>query len=526
MSKSSRRSQPGEYLRAWMVITLVWLCYMLLMPVNRTENDDGYHYAWLLVHGNAAELFQSRYPLFLPFEKLVLNLLHLINFQPDPYLMMACISSLFTAGALFFAYLIFRRRFMLGSRIALLSMLLLAFSYGFWRYAVEAELYGISHFLVFLTLYVLSSGENRPRYRHVLLAGVIGTLAVLIYKPNFIPLFLAFPLLLILQKQWRHVLVYLGTGAAGIFAGYALIFSKAAVTEPSLFTYLMAGGDGNGGNPFLSVFVYLSNIASSNFLYGFARLTSFIHMRFPANMIVEEILTASFYPVLNCIAIITSICLVLISAYLLFRRFQIRRFIPPVKGPEMALRITMWAWLVLYWLILSFLDPNSPEPWMMLVPPLFFIAGVSIFAPARRVVTVYLLLFVLVIHNLAAAVIPNLNKDSDYNRNQSEALLAHARKGDLIVCFGSYTEFYYLQYYTPATVINASENISGLDGVLKKTARNRATIFLCADVMHPDRVMKFRSPANLKLLETITRSHKVVQPVSASPHADYYTLLY
>lgn len=516
-----------ESFKLLLLLICIWGIYILLMPVNRTENDDGYNYAWQVLHGTDAELFQSRYPLFLPFERLVYSACRFLHLHADAYMTMVWVSSVFAIGALYFFYCLLRRRFMLSMRSSVHLTLLLAFSYGFWRYAVEAELYSISHFLIFLSLYLLTK-PAKP-WLSVFLASLTGALAVLLYKPNFIPLFLAFPFYLIFIKNSKALLLYLIAGAAGILSGYALIFLSVQVSQPTYLSYLFSGSDGNAGNPLMAFFVFLSDIASSNFLYGFPWITSLIHSRFPGNMIVEEILTASFYPVLNKTALVTSLLLAITALILLVRRFGLSQPSPDTQGQRSLLRV-MWLWLIVYWMILSFLDPNSPEPWMMLVPPLFFIIGFELVfrleSPERPEASniSFFLIAVLIVHNLVAAVIPNLNKASDYNKNQAEALLSAVSQNDTILCFGSYTEFYYLRYYTHARVINASEDLSALEKEFMDTEKIKGKFLLTPDAVMPTDVIRYRNNRNVLLLQQFVSSHSLSKPQSSMASGAYYIL--
>lgn len=233
MRRTSEEPGKSDYLISGLLAAIVWALYVLLIPVNRTENDDGYHYAWLLLHGDKAALFQSRFPLFLSAEKGLFTLLKWLGFAPDAYMLLVWVSSFFAAGAIFIFYLIVRKRFRLSRRSAVITVLMLAFSYGFWRYAVEAELYSISHFLIFLTFYLLTRPAGEDDLRPVLSAAAIGSLAVMVYKPNFIPLFLAFPWIFIANRQWKRAACYLAAGAAGILGIYALIYVSVPVTEHS-----------------------------------------------------------------------------------------------------------------------------------------------------------------------------------------------------------------------------------------------------------------------------------------------------
>lgn len=537
MFKKNEVLNRKDFIQALIIISVIWLVYMLLMPVNRTENDDGYHYAYLLLHGNSEHLYQSRFPLFLPFEKLIYTGLTALHLLTDAYQSMIWVSSVFAAAALFIFYLIVRNRFMLSHKSSVLSMLFLAFSYGFWRYAVEAELYSISHFLIFLSLYIFTRKSGLSATNKLILAGSIGGIAVLVYKPNFIPLFLAIPIYLLLIKEWKQFLIYQLTGAVVILAGYGLIFLSVRVSQANYFAYVLSGGDGNSGNPLMSVLVFFSDIASANYLYGFESIRNLIHERFPANMIVEEIMTASFYPVLNIVASITTLIIGGLLAYLLYQRLYVSstagNTVPANAGSSATnIRPILWLWFLVYWVILSVLDPNSPEPWMMLVPPLFFLIGIELISRFERVANnpanraVYILLMLLVIHNLAGAIIPNLNKHSDYNQNQGHEIIANARNNDLIICFGSYTEFYYLQYYSNARVINGNDDIADFKQAIVEALSKHSVIFLSNDVIRPDNVIKFRKEHNFSVIKQVLASYKISghgQPGTFN-NPGYYTL--
>ncbi|MCK7558236.1 DUF2723 domain-containing protein [Chitinophaga sedimenti] len=348
------------------------LFFILSFPGNRSEADDGFHYAYLVRSSGYAHLFQPRYLFFLPLAKLVWQL---TGELADPYWIMCALSAACSALTLLLCYRFRERVLKLGRGAALCGCALLLFAYGYWRYSVEAEVYAISNVFCIGVLYlILSERKISPLFLAVL-AGAIAGIGVLVYKPNAIPLFFCFPFAFFLRRHWIAAFIYGIAGVVVVIGGYYITY-QLLTPQQTFVAFLMDGASQSYGSIFVTVFVLISNVVSTGFLYGIDTVETFIRARFPANMIVEEVYAANMNGVLNYVACAT---LVLTGALVLWL---------VIKGVRHAsrkdFRSENWllvAWMAVYGLVLLYLDPNSPEPWTMLLVPIVLLFNSALVAP-------------------------------------------------------------------------------------------------------------------------------------------------
>lgn len=471
-----------------LVFAALVLFFIVSLPGNRSEADDGYHYAFQVKTQTWAQLMEPRFLLFLPISRLCYNFLQLLGLHPDAYTMMCVLSALCSAGAIMVCYRLMRNVLQLEKGAALWGCAFLLFSYGYWRYSVEAEIYSISNLLCVYVLYLIFTKDS-PRM--TLLAGFLAGLAVLIYKPNAMPLFFAFPFAYLIRRRWAGFFVYPLTGGVIILLGYLMAYQYVK-PEGSYLNFLAAGASRSYGSPLVTLFVVLSNIAATQFLYGIDAIENFIRHKFPANIIVEEVFAANANGIWSYIAVGTlglvalSMLLLLISAIRHFSRQHLRK--------EHA--ILLW-WVIVYTLVLLFLDPNSPEPWTMLLLPIMLLVTCTLIAPlftAGLTKLPWAVIIILFVHNVIGGYKVIAREDSDYIVNQCGWLKGHAQKGDLIITLGSGSMIAYFAYHVPAEVC-APEKVFDLcvDKAQAAIAAGKK-VYLTENMLNRDDAIKFRHP--------------------------------
>src|SRR6266536_4610201 len=136
-----RRRRSGVLLLSSLGVLLAAI-YVLTAPGNRSETDDGFAYAYEVGHGRLPELFRDpTHLLFLPLARGGLDLLRGVGVDPGAYDAIRLANSLLAAAAVVLFGVMLRRRLGLSAFAASAGAAGLAISYGFWRYANEADLY-------------------------------------------------------------------------------------------------------------------------------------------------------------------------------------------------------------------------------------------------------------------------------------------------------------------------------------------------------------------------------------------------
>ena len=134
---------------------------------NHTEADDAFEYAHMVEVDNHELLYHPHHLIYGPASKTVYKGMQAMGYDGRAYSLLVFISSLSAAGAVFLFYRFCRRCYGMRPVSSLLATGFLALSYGFWRYACEAEVVLPAGFLVLLSVYLALADPAEPHvYTH------------------------------------------------------------------------------------------------------------------------------------------------------------------------------------------------------------------------------------------------------------------------------------------------------------------------------------------------------------------------
>jgi len=156
------------------------LFYLLSFPGNRSENDDGYFYAYAIRTYDYAILFFPRYLLFLPTFKGLLSIVQWLMPSADAYWLMCIVSAIVSAISVLLFYFLLKTYFQLSTVLARLCAISFMCSYGYWRYAVEAEVYTVSLLFCLLTVFAACvSVANGFHWKPLMITALLAAFSVL-----------------------------------------------------------------------------------------------------------------------------------------------------------------------------------------------------------------------------------------------------------------------------------------------------------------------------------------------------------
>ncbi|UYQ92524.1 DUF2723 domain-containing protein [Chitinophaga horti] len=498
------KTNPGKASLTYGLIAFaaLTLFFILSFPGNRSEADDGFHYAYLVRSSGYAHLFQPRYLFFLPLAKAIWQL---FGERIDAYWLMCTLSAICSALTVVLCFRFQERVLKMSRNAALCGCALLLFAYGYWRYSVEAEVYALSNVFCIGVLYlILSQREMRPLVLAVL-AGFIAGIGVLIYKPNAIPLFFCFPFAFFLRRYWAAAFVYGIVGVLVVIGGYYITY-QALAPQQAFVAFLMDGASQSYGSIFVTGFVLVSNIVSTGFLYGIDSVEQFIRGHFPANMIVEEVYAANTNGVLNFVACATLVLTGIALLWLLIKGF--RHTTRKGFKPENWLLVL---WIAIYGLVLLYLDPNSPEPWTMLLVPIVLLFTSWLVSPLfekKLTFVPWLAVSLLALHNLVGGYMLIRSESSDYIVNRAAWLKQHARTGDLVLSLGSGSMLAYIVYESPASICSPEQAFDRCMDEAEKTIAAGHHVYIAEDMIHRDDAVKFRDPETYEKTAVFVEKYK------------------
>lgn len=431
---------PRPIPRLWLwALFFGYLAFLLLtQPLNHVESIDRHAYALWAESQPLDRLVDTRSILFTVLNRgLYLGINAIMPGTPATTPAVAY-SMLAGAGAVVLLALILARHFRLAPAPAIAGGLLLGFSYGFWRYAAEMEVYVASIFLILATALMLLDrlDEDEKRMLRFVLPGFLAGLAVMFYQPNVFALFLAAPVLFLARNRIQPFLVYGTTGVATVLGTFALayLFSRdTPLTPASLAAFISSrnaefhpGAFGPGALAKM-IFAVGHTWLSSNWIFGIDDLAALFSRTFPATESLHRVFAARGYGYLLYLPLaLMPLILALVGALLWFSR-------PP--GPW---RNSVWllAWLGIYALVAGRLDPGTSEVWITVLPPVAALFAATGFGPAaagERRWQVPVLLACLLGWNWFGGMGMLKNPDGDYLGRQAEVLRPLMQEGDLLI---------------------------------------------------------------------------------------------
>jgi hypothetical protein len=486
-------------------------------PGNRFESIDGYDYA------QAAEIvpleltYDSRSILFHKINRVAFVASQALGLPYDAHRVIRTLCMLSAAASVLLMLRLAARGLGLSWATSWLAAATLAVSYGFWRYAVEVEVYLPSIFLILLTFCILLDGLDAPELRPgpFLLAGALGGLACLYYQANFVPMCLAAPVMLLRRDRIKALLWY---GAAGTIVSVGGVIAAYVASESTPLTPAgLAGFLGMRFNEFHpgrtlaatvfgSVVAIVHDVASLNWLYGMEFFRSAVERAVPSHFArLEGVSEAAlrFKPYIYvAIVLLPLIVAILIDAFITLIRYRLR----PVLSRR---QLFLWVWLGANLLMNGYLGASEPEVWVTTLPALLLALSILLIEPvmaADKSRWLPLLPVLLLLHNLLAGLGMFRHDDGLHARRTAWLARNLASNDVVLVNMADQRIWNYLRYKLGATLIYSDgdrADVAAIDGrfrpetgpldeMLKAVAARGGRIYTMGDLSRPAPAMARR----------------------------------
>lgn len=478
-------------------IVLLASFFVLTGPVNRSEAEDAYEYAWRVESFRGSELLDGQHLLYFPAASAVYRFFHWVTPGIRAIHVLSWISALATGGMLVLFYRLLRGRLDFNKADALTGCVVFGLLYGIWRYAAEAEIYGLSGLFALLLLAVAVGDDGRVRYPA--LAAVCGVAGVGIHVMNILPAF-AVGIAWLLQRQWKNALVYGGAfGLLMVLMYGGAFFAGLDAEQLSRVSPLAYQGGLLSPASYARAIVGLgSGVFAYQFIFGFSVVRSFALRSFPGMMLNEE---CFFGEKIGAGPAATGLVFLVMAAgiltVLLFRGFKGWKLDRQRPGAWWLLVISM-TWFLLFAVVIFRYDPAAPEFWIQALPALALLAF-SFVATGNRMPSIRrgLVVFagVLLLHNAGVGMFLLKMQDADYNAVKAAPLLERVVEDDLVLSSDNPVFFHYLRYMSPAEVVNlyAVKEEGYID--LRDRVRNTSgTVYAFDDLGNPAPNMRLRTP--------------------------------
>ena len=496
----------------WSVAIVLLIIFSWTAPQNHSEAEDVYDFALKVEQGSFADQAGVNRVLALPVFGVSYKIAQTFGYSGRAFPLMIFINRFLAVVSLILFYrllqLVYSRSSLPFGFRPLLSdfcsppsslhllpaVLCLAFSYGFWRYANEAETYMLAGVVVLAAWCV----ALKQQWGWAILLSALG---ILVHLLNLIPLMLIIPLYYLLSsRDWKKAIFHgIATGLL-VLVGYGFCFyildwgslgAQYHLTEAG-FSFSNVGRSG---------VAFSQCIVSGNFLFGFEGFRDLLTQLFPSRMFGEEFYMADqmlgWIKWSGCVSLFL---LLSVGVGLFVSRVRVVfldevSYIGKVPRP---FYISCWVWLGLYMVAIIRTESGSPELWIPALIPFWLVVIPSLNQVTSKkkgvmgFVAVWVLVLMLFIHNLTAGLLPVMSQQSDYHEAKGQWVLEHATSDDLILTDYEPLMIFYLNYFTEARIVHSGA--ISLNEIKQDLGQRTGEAYAFNSFFIPMKSMAIRSP--------------------------------
>ena len=458
----------NNHFAVWQFVLMFVAVYWFTSTGNLSETDDVYAFIYRTENFPFTQVSDPRLMLYHMAMRglylLINGITSLFSFEVSALTTMRCFSIICAALTLPLAFRILTKHFNVSQMPALSAVLFLAFSYGFWRYAAEAEVYIPACLLI---LWVYDKLLDAPvSIIKVVLIAVVAGVTVLFYQPSVIPLFFAFPFLFNLVKNWKGFFAYLSAGGLTVLAGYLWGFSLywEAPFSVGEFQVFLSQRSEEFMLPSMSIktilfsvarsgFSLMHDFASANWVFASQPVLVLVEKMFPQNVIAEEVYLASQVGWRLYLLILTQGILGMMILALIIQGLKRVKKVTLNKG-----LIVLILWLAINGAVIGRLNPAGIEAWIMVFPPLMILVGVVILnvLPEKFRTLTFASIGLLVFHNIVGGLSLVWDESFEYHKVKGKWAIEQGSSKDLIVVTGDAGFAETLRYLSASKVVYLS----------------------------------------------------------------------
>ncbi|TAN38998.1 MAG: DUF2723 domain-containing protein [Verrucomicrobia bacterium] len=478
--------------------------YTLTSPVNHSEANDAYGYAYSVETTATSQLWHSQHLVYFPTAQGLFFFARQAGLADRAFPVMVWFSRICGVLSVLILFLLLRRslterdpqKYHALCLAALAGAGGLAFSYGFWRYSDEAEIYTPGALLILLAWL---AAIGRPTLRNAVLSGVLAALGCLMHILNVLPALVAIPIFHLTQRRFRNAITHGLVAGTLTSATYLAFYGARVLTE----IFGPSADQPEGGFSLASavkgLIALTQNLAAGNFLFASEKFQHTLVQLFPYRALARQIFTGQHADILaRTVPFITLTLLVVFGFALLIIRRKIGRL-----ASDTPLASAAATWLGLQMIVLLLTEPGSPENWVMALPPLWLLITVTLYAPlatAGRPLLPLAIAAILCTHNYFGGFRLLADPRGDLAACKSAWLIQHAKPNDLILTADSFEVMRYLRYHSSAEVVHLI-----YDAPPANLQQRTGNVFATAEVFDLPASLKRRFPQRAVFLEKLGR---------------------
>lgn len=457
-------SSTPSWREALLVAALLAVVYLLTLTANHAEAEDALGYAAGIEDGDIRDVLHPHHLLWGALGWFTHNLALAAGHDGGSLGVLQVQNAL--TGAVGVGLLWWWLRSIRWGRVECATACgLLAFSYGYWFYSGEAEVYALSAVFLIGCLIAAQRAATTPGTRSFAVLGLANGLAVLAHDTNVLFAVVAVAALLLSRgsapapELIRRGAAYVLTAAALVTPAYtAAALANHRETPAQAVDWIGEFATSGEWGKVESSSVPKGAVGAGRAFVGghFAFALDPVADRFESvesRNPREELFLMRDYPtaLAGALLALTALLVILVVA----RVAQLWRAWGDLPPRTRAIVVLCLCWAGTYALFFTWWEPVNVEFWVATWVPL----AILLAAPRRggddrrHVVQAAALVGVLAAVNLAGSMLPAQSEDDDYWHVRSDWYAAEARAGDLVVT-NNYVQRNYVAYRSPAAVID------------------------------------------------------------------------
>jgi hypothetical protein len=495
-TETSGKTAPSARLlalEAGVAAIAVATVYLLFVAGSHNEGYDGIGYLSDIRAGDAQSMLHPSHLLFNWLGWLAYHAALTLGFHGGPLRPVQVMNALVGGVGVGLLWLLLRNAG-LDRVVTAGGCGMLAFSYGYWGYSEDVELYPISTTLLILTLVAAHHAAMTPSWRTFGLFGMANGLAMLGHNTAALLIAVAFTALvissrrpLLLRKVVLNAFAYAAGAAAVVIPAYAVAIPIVGLHSPSAFyDWLTSQTQNSHADNYTGAWQFTTlpraligaarALMGGHFALSLPALRDFVGNHFQdKNLRTELFLSRDFNHVAAVLLLTVAACAA--SAIALNASAWLSR--PKLDPPARMLALLSVAWAIPYAVFFAWWEPINLKFWIALWVPLTILVVLPLpslrNARWKRAAPVMLSVIVagLFVVNLFGSVLPETQKSNDYWRARTDWYENNTGPSDVIFT-SSYLHAEYLRYFTRARVVDVRLDIayaSGEDRVVSEVQR-------------------------------------------------------
>jgi hypothetical protein len=461
--------------------------YLLTKAANHTEAEDSLHFLFAISHGSLKNQFNPDHLLYNITNFSIFNLLRIFEYKGNAEIVVKLVNIFFGLLGLVTLYRITNHE-KFSNFLKIFCISGVAFSYGYWWYSVECEVYISSIAFTLLSIHrLILIKDNFSNIINHLILGIFNAFAILFNKPHvlfIIVVLISYLLVYIHEKEKiskNEVIckgcLFLGSCTFIVLISYLIVgiyvfnfielkqMINWASNLDRVTTGIVSKEFGVDISKVLKAPIGIARtICGLQFIFSFPYLSELLTEIFPNFILREEIFLVKGFTGAKRVSLIILfginfiiICVLILTAIKKkFNKLINQKSKLFLNNPSYLTSIFI-IYFVIFTIFNILFEPQHIELWLSCIPVIFFLLckflNPIVNKNSNKILMVIFIISLFYI-NLLGCIIPQTSLRNDYWYAFNSWIIKNCNQNDLIVTGSGYISDGYIKYFSKAKVLN------------------------------------------------------------------------